>query len=110
MFHQFTTAQLAEGWRFGIWMNRLNGQPPGGYLRRDGKVVRFESAEVAHNTLLSLGFSESVGDGKWPGKRPTAYVCQVAPDVRDEILAPTGLKPRGGISASSSGSKRKAAQ
>lgn len=91
--HQFTKEQLAAGWRFGIWQNyQPNGQQPGGYVRKEGKVLRFETGEVAFHTLSALGFKDHVGADGWTRERPTAYVCQVAPEVRDVILAPTGVK------------------
>jgi hypothetical protein len=91
--HHFTKEQLAAGWRFGIWQNyQPNGQQPGGYVRKDGKVLRFETAEVAYHMLKSLGFKDHVGSDGWTREWPTAYVCPVGPEVRDEIVAPTGLK------------------
>jgi hypothetical protein len=82
MHHKFTSEQIAAGWRFGIWQNlQPNGKPPGGYVRKDGRVLRFETSEIALHTLRALGFREHVGADGWTLKRPTAYICQVPPET-----------------------------
>lgn len=87
MHHVFTSEQLKEGWRFGIWRNFADdGKSPGGYVKRDGQILRFERAADALAALKRLGYRDHVGTDVQKGKKrstkPTAYVCQIWPEVK----------------------------